>query len=560
MLTAKTRPLWAPLVRIVGSTVGPGRHRTKSCCDLQSTRGRLGNRTIGRGNTMKTYLRLWPLTVLAITAGCDQDIGPSTMPTRPVTVIALSEQDFARERTLTGVVGLYREENIGFEIDGRVTTVLNEGLEVRGPVFNEKGDLIRQGDPIAAMESARYGSQVGALQARLDAARRNLQGMEARVTLAQQTLERQKAVLAKGVSAQQAAEDAQSAFDQGTAQLAAQRATVQEVTQRLDTEIEDLGDAVLFAPFSGRITKVHISEGAVVSAGMPIVTLTLMDPVRIQAVVSADDERDIQTGDRAVIWPKDPLHNGERKPVNAIVFEKSAVADPALRTFRIDMIARNLRRHVEELNPELAGLPNINEYLPVVREYQGEDGPMFVPVDGVLNDDSGSYVLRLPGVSFHSGGERSAVGKHIPEKVRVTLGDQYTTVVNWTFRSIVPNGTLAEGDFIILNPLPSYVDGVAGGRPQWLLRPRDLIPVQFSLSTTTPGFYVPNRAITLVGDSEVVYVVEEGVATARPISVHESFEELRRIEGEGITDGARVVVGGVHYVSDGQPVTVTEVL
>ncbi len=509
---------------------------------------------------MKTYKYPFSLAVLAMAAGCQQDIDPATMPTRPVTVIELSKQDFARERALTGVVDLYREEDIGFEIDGRVTTVLNEGLEVRGPAFNEHGDLLRQGDPIAAMEAARYGSQVGALQARLDAARRNLQAVDAQVTLAQLTLERQKAILAEGAGAQQTVDDAQSAFDQTTARLAAQRATVQEVTRRLDTATEDLGDAVLFAPFSGRITKVHISEGAVVSAGMPIVTLTLMDPVRIQVEVSADDERDIKTGDRAIIWPKDPLYDGKRMPINAIVFEKSAVADPALRTFRIDMIARNLRRHVHELNPDLKGLPNINEWLPVVREYQGEDGPMFVPVEGVLSDDDGSYVLRLPGVSFNSGGERSVVGKHIPEKVRVTLGNEYTTVVTWTFRSIVPSDTLAEGDFIILNPLPSYVDGVAGGRPQWLLRPRDLIPVQFSLSTTTPGFYVPNRAITLIGDSEVVYVVENGVATARPVSVHGSFEELRRIEGEGITDSARVVVGGVHYVSHGQPVTVTETL
>ncbi len=509
---------------------------------------------------MMTIARLCLLAVLALAAGCEKATAPLTMPTRPVTVIELSAQDFSRERTLTGVVDLYREEDIGFEVDGRVTTVLNEGLEVRGPVFNEHGDLIRQGDPIAAMESARYGSQVGALQARLDAARRNLQALEARVTLAQQTLERQKSIFAEGAGAQQAVDDAQSAFDQATAQLAAQRATVQEVTRRLDTATEDLGDAVLFAPFSGRITKVHIWEGAVVSAGMPIVTLTLMDPVRIQVQVSADDERDIETGDRAVIWPKDPLHDGERMPVNAIVFEKSAVADPALRTFRIDMIARNQRHHVDELHPDLTGLPNINDYLPVVREYQGEDGPMFVPVDSILSDDDGSYVLRLPGVSFHAGAERGAVGKHIPERIRVILGDQYTTVVNWTFRSIVPNETLTEGDFLILNPLPNYVDGVSSGRPQWLLRPRDLIPVQFSLSTTSPGFYVPNRAITLLGDNEIVYVVEDGVATARPVSVHESFEELHRIEGEGITSGANVVVGGVHYVSDGQPVTVTEVL
>ena len=196
---------------------------------------------------MKTYVPLWSLAVLVMTAGCEQQIAPSTMPTRPVTVMELSEQDFARERSLTGVVDLYREEDIGFEIDGRVTTVLNEGLEVSGPVFNEKGELIRQGDPIAAMESARYGSQVGVLQARLDAARRNLQAVQAQVTLAQQTLERQKAILSEGAGAQQAVDDAQSAFDQATALLAAQRASVQEVNQRLDTATEDLGDAVLYS-------------------------------------------------------------------------------------------------------------------------------------------------------------------------------------------------------------------------------------------------------------------------------------------------------------------------
>ena len=509
---------------------------------------------------MKTLIRFLSLGAFVMTTGCGQEADQTTMPTRPVTVIELSQRDYARERNLTGVVNLYREEDIGFEISGRVNFVLDEGIEVRGPAFNEQGDLVRQGDPIAAMESTRYGSRVGVLQARLTAARRSLQAVAAQVTLAQQTLARQKAILAEGISAQQTVDEAQSVFDQSSAQLAAQQATVQEVTRQLDTATEDLGDAGLFAPFSGRITKVHISEGAVVKVGAPVVTLTLMDPVRIQVEVSADDEREIKTGDRAVIWPKDPLHDGERIPVNTIVFEKSAVADPALRTFRIDMIARNQRRHVDQLNPELEGLPIINEYLPAVREFQGEAGPLFVPIDSVLTEGDETFVLRLPGVSFHAGAERSAVGKHIPEKIKVTLGEHYTTVVNWNFRSITNSEALTEGDFLILNPQPNYTQGVASGRPQWLLRPRDLVPVQFALSATTLGFYVPIRAITLVGDGLAVFIVEDGVARTRPVSVHETFEERRRIEGDGVTTGSKVIVGGVHYVSDGQPVTITEVL
>ena len=134
-----------------------------------------------------------------------------------------------------------------------------------------------------------------------------------------------------------------SAFDEASAQLAASRAAVRAAEQQLEQATEDLGDAVLNAPFSGRITAVHIAEGAVVSAGTPVVTLTLMDPVQVQVEVSADDERAIKTGDRAIIYPKDPLQGGQRVPINGIVFEKGAVADPQLRTFRIDLIVRLTR-------------------------------------------------------------------------------------------------------------------------------------------------------------------------------------------------------------------------
>ncbi len=485
------------------------------------------------------------------------------MPSRTVSVLELTERDFARERTLTGVIGLYREEAIGFEVGGRVTMVSDEGLQVEGPTFNEAGELIRQGDPIAAMEGTRYGSQVGALQARLDAARRDLDAAEAAVTLARQTLERQQGLFSIGAGVAQEVDNAESALDQATARLQSRRATVREVAQQLEQATEDLGDAVLIAPFNGRITRVHIYEGAVVEPGQPVVTLTLMDPVRVQVEVSADDERDIETGDRAVIFPKDPLLDGKRLPINAIVFEKSAVADPALRTFRIDLIARNQRRRVDQLYPDLKGMPIIDDYapyLPVVRKRQGESGPLFAPTDSIGTEGDATYVLRLPGVSFNAGGKRSAVGGHRPEKVYVTLGDQYFTVVNWNFRSLVEFGDLSEGDFLIRRPQPDYVDGVAIGRPQWLLRPRDLVPVQFELSAAPSGFYVPIRAITLTQTGEAVLVAEDGLARERPVTVHETFQEYRRIEGDGITDGTQVIVGGVHYLSDGQPVSISEML
>jgi multidrug efflux pump subunit AcrA (membrane-fusion protein) len=100
------------------------------------------------------------------------------------------------------------------------------------------------------------------------------------------------------------------------------------------------------------------------------------------------------------------------------------------------------------------------------------------------------------------------------------------------------------------------LEGLVIGRPQWLLRPGDLVPVRFLLHATSQGLYVPVDAITMMDGKHVVFVVEDKKARKREIAVNETFRELRRIEGEGIRPGTQVIVSGVHYVSDGQPVTI----
>ena len=84
--------------------------------------------------------------------------------------------------------------------------------------------------------------------------------------------------------------------------------------------------------------------------------------------------------------------------------------------------------------------------------------------------------------------------------------------------------------------------------------------MRFSSSPASIGFYVPNTAITLFGDNPAVYRVEDGIARATPVALLDAVDERRRIEGVGISAGVRIVVGGVHYISEGQPVSVSEVV
>jgi RND family efflux transporter MFP subunit len=499
------------------------------------------------------------LLTTALLAGCNPGSpdGASVVQPRPVKVLSLQERDFRHESSLTGSVSLYREERIGFEVGGRILSVLDVGREVTGPAFDESGALVRPGDVIAAVDDTRYRLEVDTLEARLDSADRNLDSIDAELERALKTLNRQKRILEQGAGNQQAVDDATSAWRSLGARQRQQQARVKETAEQLNQAREDLQDTQLRAPFSGRITSIQVAQGAVVEAGAPVVILTLMDPIQVRVAVSADHDRRIQTGDRAFLYPKNPLDlDGERLQVPALVFEKGSVADPDTHTFRIDLMARNQRLGVERFVPDAAGLPLVDEFLPVARRYQGEAGALFVPVDSLYREDGKDYVLRLPGVGFTDDASRDAVGKHLPEKIAVELGDDYLTVVKWNFRSLKRNGALREGDFLVLKPQPKYLEGLAIGRPQWLLRPGDLVPVRFLLDATPRGLYVPVDAITTFGDAHAVFLVENNTARLRTVRVRDSYQELRRIEGDGIVGGAQVITGGMQFVSDGEPVRV----
>ena len=497
--------------------------------------------------------------VLFLLSGCGGDTvdrSPAIKP-RPVTVLPLEERDFSQDSHLTGSVSLYREEKVGFEVTGRLLWVLDEGKEVDGPAFNEAGEQVRRGQIMAKVDDTRYRLQVDALQARLNAAQQDLESVRARLRLARQTLEREKRVFTGGAGRQQAVDDAQSMYAQALAQSAQREALMDEIDEQLERAKEDLVDTDLTAPFSGRITRIHVSQGAVVDAGAPIVTLSLMDPMQVRVVVSADEDRKIQTGDRAMLYPKDPLDpDGEPAQVNALVYEKGAVADLDTRTFRINLMARNERRRVDQFEPAAKGLPVVADFLPVIRRYRGEEGALFVHTDSIYIEDGKTYVLRLPGVSFHPGARRSAVGKHIPDKVPVKLGDEYVTVIRWNFRSLESSGDLREGDFLVIGPKREHLQGLAIGRSQWLLRPGDLVPVRFLLESTPKGFYVPVDAITMVEGKPIVFVVEDQRARMQLVTVHETYRELRRIEGEGLAPGDQIIISGMHYVAEGEPLSI----
>lgn len=229
--------------------------------------------------------------------------------------------------TASGTVEV-TEADLGFRTGGRIASV-----------SVEEGDEVASGDTLARLESAELAAALSAAEAAAAGARARLSEAEAgprsqeRAQLAaavriaenrhdEAQRERQRAEnLFEGgaISRQQrdaavtAADVAEQALAQarealqlanaGTRpeQIAAARAAVQQAEAQEARTRAALEDAVVIAPFDGRVTVKHRQPGEVVGPGVPVLTLQNPDDRWVRIYVREDRIGTVQVGQAASI-------------------------------------------------------------------------------------------------------------------------------------------------------------------------------------------------------------------------------------------------------------------
>lgn len=546
-----------------------------------------------------------------------------------MTVLTLATTAPSTHGRRTGSAEPYRQEDVGFEISGRLLWVLDVGNEVEGRVTKGDGQVVREGDVIAVVDSRRYDQRAKAVRLKRataeaalatqrvdlekvapadvqaaraqEAAGRNemnavteeVTGAQAAYDVARKTWEREDRLLKSGSGTRAEVDRARSERDRALARLNQAKATVEarrqnleattaarkkaeaslelkraqvaaseaeilELAQSLSQAEDDVRDCTLRAPFSGRITTVHTSAGGLVSPSKPVVTLTLMDPMKVSIAVSADDDRRLRLGDAVELGVQPEEEGTAPVLLRGMVAAKGEVADPATRTFRIDVMTRNVRLAPRGRTQDKMKWPRVQNFAPVLERFAGEGGPAYIFTESLLPGESQPTVLRLPDLNFRLGRKNGSASWFTPEKVVVTLEDDFFSVLKWSCQRIAPGSGLRLGDMLIIHPEKKHLSGVLLGSPEWALRPGDLIPLDLDLGRHEKGFYVPVAAVATLNDATSVFVLGEDDTVRRvPVTVHDSFEHLRRIEGAELTEGLRIVVKGIHYLSDGDTVTVT---
>lgn len=256
-----------------------------------------------------------------------------------------------------------REVTLGFRVAGRVAKLaVDEGDPVR-----EGQELARLDTQPLEIERDEARASAAALAARLEllkAGFRSEDVEQARATLderrasaanAEQLLARQEQLKGTGAVAQRSYDDALAARDQARARLAAAMKAYEELQRgyrhqevaegaanydravaQLAAAEQRLTDAALLAPADGIVLTRAAESGAILAAGTPVFTLSLVKPVWARIYVSEPDLGRFNPSKEVLLYtdarPGRPYHGRVGFVSPTAEFTPKNVETPELRT------------------------------------------------------------------------------------------------------------------------------------------------------------------------------------------------------------------------------------
>jgi membrane fusion protein, multidrug efflux system len=225
---------------------------------------------------------------------------------RPVRTITVEHGAEGEAVSLTGQVRAKDQVSLAFRVDGRM---------VERPV--NVGDVLRAGQVVARLDPLVQQNALGSAQA-------NLASVEAMLTQARLTFERQQKLLKDGWTTR-------AKFDEAQQTLLTVQAQVDSAKAQMRIAQDQLSYTVLSADAPGAVTAVGAEPGEVVRAGRMVVELARQGG---RDAVFDVPEQLIRTG------PRDPvveiaLTNDPRVRATGRVREVAPQAESATRTFQV---------------------------------------------------------------------------------------------------------------------------------------------------------------------------------------------------------------------------------
>jgi RND family efflux transporter MFP subunit len=299
------------------------------------------------------FLPAFLLLVLLPLAGCGPKAQVAADQPVPVRVRVPNRVRQPVSVAVSGTVEANVSAQGAFQIAGRVAKV-----------FAEEGQAVSKGQVLAELDSTDYGNAYDAAQGQAEAARavddkakqgpRSQELAQARIDYEQwldqytrmKFLYDHKSLPAndfkKIEAGYQAAQQRYDMARQGTRAEDKTAASGQShaAAAQLHEAQKRLGDTRLRAPISGFVGMRHIDVGDTVAAGMPVISVLDLNPVKVRVAIPESEIGKVQIGERATVT----IPSLDQKQFEGKVESVGVAADPASRTYSAKIAVPNPAR------------------------------------------------------------------------------------------------------------------------------------------------------------------------------------------------------------------------
>ncbi|HJZ33358.1 MAG TPA: efflux RND transporter periplasmic adaptor subunit [Hyphomicrobiaceae bacterium] len=244
--------------------------------------------------------------VAALVGGCKGEAASPQEAVRPVKVAIVEAAASGRTLSYSGVVRPRVESALGFRVAGKI---IERSVNV--------GDRIEVDQQIARLDETDLKLAENSARAAVGAAR-------SRRDVANDHLDRAKALLPKAVISQ-------AAYDSRRNELDAATAALDSAEAQLLQAVNAVGYARLKTDRAGIVTNVAAEPGQVVAAGQPIITVADATETEIAVAVPEQDAGELSIGQVAKVT----LWAGPGLSVDGRIREIAGQADAASRTYPV---------------------------------------------------------------------------------------------------------------------------------------------------------------------------------------------------------------------------------
>ena len=227
-----------------------------------------------RQTPRKKKARWWVFTalVIAVASGTAWWLGSRASPVTYATAM-VERGSLTKAISATGTVNPVLTVLVGTYVSGVVQQV-----------FCDYNTRVKRGQICAKIDPRPYQSIVDQHRANLATAKAQLAKDEATLTYAQLASERDAKLLTRGIVSKEVAEASQSAHGQARAQIALDRATIEQRAAELRAAEVNLGYTEIVSPVDGTVVSRNVTMGQTVAASFQTPTLFLIatDLTRMQ--------------------------------------------------------------------------------------------------------------------------------------------------------------------------------------------------------------------------------------------------------------------------------------